>query len=67
MALQAEVVVHVGVYRGELQRLYSSEPQLARSHWETTNYDLQANQDIARNLKGKLLLAHGILDDNVLL
>lgn len=31
----------------------------------TTNYDLQANQDLARNLKGKLLLAHGMLDDNV--
>jgi len=30
-----------------------------------TNYDLQANQDLAKNLKGKLLLAHGILDDNV--
>lgn len=30
-----------------------------------TNYDLQANQDIAKNLKGKLLLAHGMLDDNV--
>ena len=32
---------------------------------KATNYDLQANQDLAKNLKGKLLLAHGMLDDNV--
>jgi len=31
----------------------------------TTNYDNQANQLVARNLKGKLLLAHGTLDSNV--
>jgi dipeptidyl-peptidase-4 len=31
----------------------------------TTNYDSQANQLIAKNLKGKLLLAHGTLDSNV--
>lgn len=31
----------------------------------TTNYDNQANQLIAKNLKGKLLLAHGTLDNNV--
>jgi dipeptidyl aminopeptidase/acylaminoacyl peptidase len=30
-----------------------------------TNYDDQANQNIAKNLKGHLLLAHGTLDDNV--
>ncbi len=30
-----------------------------------TNYDSQANQLLADNLKGKLLLAHGLLDDNV--
>ena len=30
-----------------------------------TNYDDQANQNIAKNLKGHLLLAHGMLDDNV--
>jgi dipeptidyl aminopeptidase/acylaminoacyl peptidase len=29
------------------------------------NYDNQANQLLAKNLKGKLLLAHGTLDDNV--
>jgi dipeptidyl aminopeptidase/acylaminoacyl peptidase len=31
----------------------------------TTNYDNQANQDIAKNLKGKLMLVHGTIDDNV--
>ncbi|HEX9901841.1 MAG TPA: prolyl oligopeptidase family serine peptidase, partial [Acidobacteriota bacterium] len=31
----------------------------------TTNYDSQANQNLAKNLKGKLLLAHGTLDNNV--
>jgi dipeptidyl aminopeptidase/acylaminoacyl peptidase len=29
------------------------------------NYDSQANQDFARNLKGHLLLAHGTMDNNV--
>ena len=31
----------------------------------TSNYDDQANQNLAKNLKGKLLLAHGTTDDNV--
>ncbi len=31
----------------------------------TTNYDNQANQLVAHQLRGKLLLAHGTLDDNV--
>ena len=31
----------------------------------TTNYDNQANQLIAKNLKGRLLLAHGTMDANV--
>jgi dipeptidyl aminopeptidase/acylaminoacyl peptidase len=30
-----------------------------------TNYEIQANQIYAQHLKGKLLLAHGMLDDNV--
>jgi dipeptidyl aminopeptidase/acylaminoacyl peptidase len=29
------------------------------------NYDKQANQNYAKNLKGHLLLAHGTMDDNV--
>ncbi len=38
---------------------------LLESDGKKTNYDLQANQDLAKDLKGKLLLAHGMLDDNV--
>src|SRR5205085_4230840 len=30
-----------------------------------SNYEDQANQNLAKNLKGKLLLAHGTMDDNV--
>ena len=30
-----------------------------------SNYDIQANQLLVENLKGKLLIAHGMLDDNV--
>lgn len=30
-----------------------------------SNYEVQANQNFAANLKGKLLLAHGGMDDNV--
>lgn len=29
------------------------------------NYEVQANQVYAKNLKGKLMLAHGLMDDNV--
>ncbi len=38
---------------------------LVRNSDGTTNYDNQANQLAARNLKGKLLLAFGTTDDNV--
>jgi len=31
----------------------------------TTNYERQANQVYAENLKGKLMLIHGGMDDNV--
>ncbi|QJX45494.1 prolyl oligopeptidase family serine peptidase [Hymenobacter taeanensis] len=31
----------------------------------TTNYDNQANATFASNLQGKLMLAHGLMDDNV--
>jgi dipeptidyl aminopeptidase/acylaminoacyl peptidase len=30
-----------------------------------SDYDAQANQNIAKNLKGKLMLAHGMMDNNV--
>ena len=32
---------------------------------ENANYDAQANQNYAKNLKGKLMLAHGMMDNNV--
>lgn len=32
---------------------------------KSSNYDEQANENFAKNLKGKLMLAHGMLDDNV--
>ncbi len=31
----------------------------------TSNYSVQANQEYAKNLKGKLMIAHGNMDDNV--
>ena len=31
----------------------------------TSNYDSQANESVARNLKGHLFLMHGTMDDNV--
>ncbi len=38
---------------------------LQRTSENATNYDTQANQNLAKNLKGHLLLAHGTMDDNV--
>jgi len=38
---------------------------LVRNSDGTTNYDDQANQNFAKNLKGHLLLAHGTMDANV--
>jgi dipeptidyl aminopeptidase/acylaminoacyl peptidase len=38
---------------------------LVRNSDGTTNYDDQANQNHAKNLKGHLLLAHGTMDTNV--
>ncbi len=38
---------------------------LVRGPDGTDNYDRQANQNMARNLKGKLLLVHGTMDTNV--
>jgi dipeptidyl-peptidase 4 len=38
---------------------------LVRNADGTDNYTAEANQTYAKNLKGKLLLAHGTVDDNV--
>jgi dipeptidyl aminopeptidase/acylaminoacyl peptidase len=38
---------------------------LERNPDGTTSYDNQANQLLAKNLKGKLLLTHGTMDNNV--
>jgi dipeptidyl aminopeptidase/acylaminoacyl peptidase len=38
---------------------------LARKPNGGTNYDTQANENFAKNLKGHLLLAHGTMDTNV--
>src|ERR1017187_8360322 len=38
---------------------------LLRKSGDGTNYDDQANQNFAKNLKGHLLLAHGTMDTNV--
>ncbi|MGB6483225.1 MAG: DPP IV N-terminal domain-containing protein [Candidatus Acidiferrales bacterium] len=38
---------------------------LVRNADGSTNYDDQANENIAKNLKGHLLLAHGTIDNNV--
>ena len=38
---------------------------LKKTGENTTNYDDQANQNHAKNLKGKLLIAHGTMDTNV--
>ena len=50
-------------------RNYEDEGALYRAGRErsdgTTNYTKQANQINAGNLKGKLILAHGGMDDNV--
>ncbi|MBN1939297.1 MAG: DPP IV N-terminal domain-containing protein [Candidatus Aminicenantes bacterium] len=38
---------------------------LVRNPDGTSNYDSQANQNFAKNLEGKLLIAHGSMDSNV--
>ena len=43
----------------------SSNDNDSEHDFKKTNYDSQANQLLVENLKGKLLIAHGMLDDNV--
>jgi len=38
---------------------------LVRNADGTDNYTAQANENLAKNLKGKLMLAHGLMDNNV--
>src|SRR6185437_993538 len=38
---------------------------LVRNPDGSDNYEQEANQNLAKNLKGHLLLAHGAVDDNV--
>jgi dipeptidyl aminopeptidase/acylaminoacyl peptidase len=38
---------------------------LTRGPNGSDNYTVEANQSLAKNLKGKLMLAHGTMDDNV--
>jgi dipeptidyl-peptidase-4 len=38
---------------------------LERNADGTDNYEVEANESVAKNLKGHLLLAHGLIDDNV--
>ena len=53
------------------QRLYEDDwgeryqGLLVKNPDGTDNYDAEANQTMAKNLKGKLLLAHGTMDNNV--
>lgn len=53
------------------QRLYEDDwgeryqGALLRNPDGTDNYEIEANQNFAKNLKGKLLLAHGMMDNNV--
>jgi dipeptidyl aminopeptidase/acylaminoacyl peptidase len=53
------------------QRLYEDDwgeryqGLLTRNADGTDNYDVEANQTLAKNLKGKLFLAHGTMDNNV--
>jgi dipeptidyl-peptidase 4 len=42
-----------------------AEKWMGLLHNDSANYADQANQPMAKNLKGHLLLAHGTLDDNV--
>ncbi len=51
------------VYEDDWGERYQGLEQ--RSADGKSNYDDQANQNLAKNLKGKLLLAHGTMDNNV--
>ena len=52
-------------WHGLLEPLSQSKENNSKFDSKKNNYDIQANQLIVKNLKGKLLIAHGMLDDNV--
>lgn len=52
-------------WQGLLVTYPESDPSDGSGAAAATNYDNQANQLLAGNLKGKLLLAHGLMDSNV--
>lgn len=53
-------------WQGLLTRTVNEEMDVhGDTRREVTNYDGQANQRLASQLQGKLLLAHGLMDDNV--
>ena len=53
-------------WQGLLENIEIEDDERSNDYdFTKTNYDNQANQLLAKNLKGKLLLAHGNLDNNV--
>ncbi len=52
-------------WQGLLETFPESNPDADGDDVPVTNYDNQANQLLAENLEGKLLLAHGLMDTNV--
>ncbi|MEQ8955683.1 MAG: DPP IV N-terminal domain-containing protein, partial [Gammaproteobacteria bacterium] len=52
-------------WQGLLETYPESNPDQDGDDVPVSNYDNQANQLLAENLQGKLLLAHGLMDTNV--
>ncbi|PAU94493.1 S9 family peptidase [Aliifodinibius salipaludis] len=52
-------------WHGLLKRKENVDKNELGLYEQGDNYDKQANQLLAENLEGKLLIAHGLMDDNV--
>ncbi len=52
-------------WQGLLEVYPETDPTAEGEDGLRTNYDNQSNPALAENLQGKLLLAHGLMDDNV--
>lgn len=52
-------------WQGLLEVYPETDPTVEGEDGLRTNYDNQSNPALAENLQGKLLLAHGLMDDNV--